>query len=123
MRVLPGIIGAVLLFVILWDAFETVVLPRRVNRQIRLTRLFYRVTWVPWRVFARALPRKTADLFLSFFGPLSMLMLLSVWAVGLVVGYAVLQFAAGSRMLAPGDGAIGFWTDLYMSDTTFFTLG
>jgi hypothetical protein len=26
-----------LLFVVLWDAFETIVLPRRVTRKIRLT--------------------------------------------------------------------------------------
>src|SRR5215472_6594374 len=108
MRPVPAIFGFVLLFTILWDAFETVVLPRRVNRQIRLTRLFYRFTWMPWRASARALPRKTADLFLSFYGPLSLLMLLGVWAVGLVVGFALLQYAAGSRMLAPGDGAVGF---------------
>ena len=42
---MAAIAGLVLLAVVLWDAFETVVLPRRVNRRLRLTRLFYRATW------------------------------------------------------------------------------
>ena len=30
------------LLVVLWDGFETMVLPRRVTRKLRLTRVFYR---------------------------------------------------------------------------------
>ena len=48
MRALAGVFGAALLAVVLWDAFETIVLPRRVNRRVRLTRLFYRATWQPF---------------------------------------------------------------------------
>src|SRR5205807_8111206 len=33
------------------------------------------------------------------------------------------QWAAGSAMTVVGGGAIGFWSDVYMSGTTFFTLG
>ncbi len=34
---------SLLLLTTLWDAFETIILPRRVTRQYRLVRLFYRV--------------------------------------------------------------------------------
>ena len=58
MRILVAILGIALLLIVLWDAFETIVLPRRVTRKLRLTRLFYRSTWRPWRAPARAAGRK-----------------------------------------------------------------
>ncbi len=39
----------VLAIVILIDAFEAIILPRRVTRKIRVTRLFYRTTWSFWK--------------------------------------------------------------------------
>ena len=41
MRSLAVVAGFVALFVVLWDAFETIVLPRRVTDKFLLTRLFY----------------------------------------------------------------------------------
>ena len=40
MAILAGMFGLLLIAVIMWDAFEVVVLPRRVIRRLRLTRLF-----------------------------------------------------------------------------------
>src|SRR5438128_2449953 len=79
-RLLGGSAGAVLLAVVLWDAFETIILPRRVSGRIRITKLFYRSTWIPWRATARALSGRRRDAFLSFFGPLSLILLLALWA-------------------------------------------
>jgi len=123
MRWLSGLAGAVLLAVVLWDAFETIILPRRVSRRIRLTKLFYRSTWTPWRGAARLLSGRRRDAFLSFYGPLSLLFLLALWALGSVFSFGLLQWAAGSAMTVVGGGATGFWSDVYMSGTTFFTLG
>jgi len=112
-----------LLFVVLWDAFETIVLPRRVTRRVRLTRLFYRSTWLPWLAVARLIPSgKRRESYLGFYGPLSLLVLLSVWAVALIVSFATLHWALGSAVTL-ADGAASFGTDLYMSGTNFFTLG
>jgi hypothetical protein len=122
MRLLAGVAGAVLLATVLWDAFETIILPRRVSGRVRLTRLFYRSTWMPWRAAARALSGRRRDVFLSVFGPLSLIILLALWAVGSVFSFGLLQWAAGSSMTVVG-GSPGFWSDLYMSGTTFFTLG
>jgi len=36
--ILEGAAGTILILVVLWDAFEVVVLPRRVTRRVRLTR-------------------------------------------------------------------------------------
>ncbi len=120
-----AILGVALLAVILWDVFETIILPRRVTRRFRLARMFYRWTWQPWRMVACMLTHRKnlRESFLSYFGPLSLLALFVVWAVGLIFGFTILQYSAGSAInLAPNQHP-GFWSDLYLSGTTFFTLG
>ena len=123
MRWITGAAGAVLLAVVLWDAFETIILPRRVSGRIRVTKMFYRYTWAPWRATARLLTGRRRESFLSFYGPLSLIALLALWAAGSVFSFGLLQWAAGSAMTVVGGGGTGFWSDLYMSGTTFFTLG
>jgi hypothetical protein len=67
-------------------------------------------------------PDKRRETYLSFFGPLSLLMLLSVWAVGMIVGFAMVQWAFRTPLNVQARVAT-FDTYLYMSGTTFFTLG
>ena len=123
MNALIGIIGLLLIIVVLWDVFETIVLPRRVTRRVRLTRLFYRFFWQPWSaVGAKIQKNKRRETFLSVFGPLSLLILLTLWAIALVSGFACIHWAIGSRIGSVSDPR-SFLTDLYFSGTTFFTLG
>src|SRR5256884_5698881 len=42
---LVAAVGALWIAVIMWDAFEAIVLPRRVTRRLRPARMFYRMTW------------------------------------------------------------------------------
>jgi len=115
--------GIFLIVLVLWEGFETIVLPRRVTRRFRLTRFFYRSTWRPWERTISLLVRPgQQENWLSIFGPLSLLLLLSIWAVGLVTGFALLHWGFGSAVLNR-NGGTGFLTDLYLSGTTFFTLG
>ncbi|HJV35415.1 potassium channel family protein [Geomonas sp.] len=107
---------------VLWEGFETIILPRRVTRRFRLTRLFYRGTWLPWRFLVGKLPARRQETWLSFFGPLSLLALLTLWAFGLIVGFAMLHWSVGSIAVTHGSYN-GFLTDLYLSATTFITLG
>src|SRR3989454_11392241 len=109
--------------VILWDAFHTVTLPRRVSRRLRPTRAFYRLLWTPLRAATRRLPPgNQRESILMVFGPLSLLLLIGLWALGLIVSFALLHWGLGSQLTGP-DGVSGFGVDLYMSGTTFFTLG
>jgi hypothetical protein len=122
-RPLAVAVATVLILVILWDAFETIILSRRVSRKFRLTRLFYRVLWTPWRAAARRVPEgNRRENVLMVFGPLSLILLLVLWAVGLVLSFALLHWGLGSQLAGP-PGLSGFREDLYMSGTTFFTLG
>ena len=123
MLIVATICGIGLIATVLWEAFETIVLPRRVTRRFRLTRFFYRTTWSAWsKVVDAVVPARWQDTWLSIFGPLSILLLLAIWAFGMVFGFALLHWAAGSAADVHGGGN-GFLTDLYLSGTTFFTLG
>lgn len=123
MAIVAGIISLILIVVILLDAFETIILPRRVTRRARLGVLVLRSVWVGWRALVRRIRRRgRRETYLSYFGPLAVIILLITWAAGLLLGFAGLQWAFGSR-LAASERAATFGTDLYMSGTTFFTLG
>jgi len=123
MRILIMIGGILCLFIVLLDAFQTIILPRRAAGRLRLTRIFYILTWIPWAFFARKIPhprkRETA---LSFYGPLSLIFLLVVWASGMVVGFALVFYSMGSPFRDTAQN-LGFLSDLYVSGTTIFTLG
>ena len=123
MSALLVVASGVLIFLILWDSFEVMLLPRRVPRNLRLARLFYVHSWSPWAAVARRMkPGKRRNTFLSLFGPLSVLLLISLWAVGLVAGFGLLQWGLGSGLHTPDDQQdLGVY--LYMSGVTFFTLG
>ena len=117
------LIAVVLIAGVLWDTFETIILPRRVTRRFRLPRLFYRATWVPWSKLARHVSAgNRRETFLSFFGPLSLLLLFGAWALSLILGFAIFHWAMGSPINIRNE-TVNFWTDLYLSGTTFFTLG
>jgi hypothetical protein len=123
MKILALVAGSILVFAILLDAFETIVLPRRVTRSFRFTALFYRFTWRPWAAMARFVraPRRRES-YLSYFGPLSLIVLLALWAFALIVGFALLQYGAGTQVHA-ASGSTGFGAVMYFSGSTFFTLG
>ncbi|MCU1384567.1 MAG: hypothetical protein JWL71_3264 [Acidobacteria bacterium] len=123
MHLLALLLSLFVVATVLWDAFETVVLPRTVNRRLRLTRLYFGFTWRRWtRAAATFRSERRREWFLAIFGPLSLLGLAAVWAVGLLLGFALLQWSAGSN-LEPANASGRFVDDLYISGTTFFTLG
>jgi hypothetical protein len=123
MHTAVGIFGLLLLAIILWDAFENVILPRHVVRKFRLGRLIFGTAWRIWSSLARRIPSaKSRESFLSYFGPLILLKVLAVWAGGLILAFGMLLWAGGSAVLVSGEVPT-FRTDLYLSGTTFFTLG
>ncbi len=112
-RYLELLAGIILIGFVLWDAFETIVLPRTVQRRFRLTRIVVLFSWSVWRVVP--VPASKREGYLSFFGPLVLLFLVIVWAAGLILGFALVFYAVHS---------IGsFGSSVYFSGSTFFTLG
>ena len=121
MQIVAALGGAALLLFVLVDAFETIVLPRRIGRAFRIARLFYRFSWPAWRALGRRFSTRVRGTVLSWYGPLSLLVLLGVWAVLIVIAFSALQWAAGSE-LRMSNGSTSLIDDLYFSSTTFFTL-
>src|SRR2546422_5851904 len=118
-----GVVGVVLRGVILWDTFETVVLPRRVARRLRPARLLFRTLWRCWLLAAGGIRRPgRRESFLSLFGPFSLIALLGGWASMLLLGFALVHSALGLQMSVP-ERQPTFFTALYLSGTTLFTLG
>jgi hypothetical protein len=118
-----SIFGIVIILVILTDAFETVILPRRINRRIRLSRIFFKTFWKLCKkgrnLFQSA--NDTKD-YLGFFGPLSLIILLSIWAIAIIVGFALINFGLQTDIRSPF-GTRDFITYLYLSGATLFTMG
>lgn len=123
MNIVAAALGLFLLGIVLLEAFETIVMPRTVTGRFRITRLFYRTLWRGWRWTAGNIKiAGRREYHLSVFGPLSLILLLTLWAALLIVGFALLQWAQGSPVAAP-ESQPNFATDLYASGVTFFTLG
>ena len=103
MRILAFVAGVACLFIILLDAFQTIILPRRATGHLRLTRIFYVTTWRPWAFFTRRLrnPRRRETVF-SFYGPLSLILLLVVWAGAMVVGFGLIYLRARQSLCRCG---------------------
>src|SRR5258707_13427947 len=119
-----GVVAAMGLIVVVFiDAFEVTMLPRRVSHDYRLARVYYRLAWVVWRMVARLFPARRRHGFLGVFGPVSLFGLLSVWAAGLIVGFALLHWWLDSGLSLPRGTDDSLSTYLYFSGTTFFTLG
>jgi hypothetical protein len=126
MRSLCFIPGLLLILATLLDGFETILLPRRINRRIRYSRFYYRGGWAVWsRIAERMAPGRFRESMLSVFGPLSMLGLFISWITVLVFCFAVLFWSLHAEILINGQPhpASGFATYLYLSGTNYFTLG
>jgi Ion channel len=120
-HLLAGVAGLALVLTILWDAFETILVPRRIGRRVRLTRYFYILTWRLWQQLALRVRKTTRrEGVLGFYGPLSLIVLLFCWAFGLITAFALLELACSG---VGGGGERSFGALLYMSGETFFTLG
>jgi Ion channel len=123
MTLMKAVLGLMLFAIALWDAFEVVILPRRVTHRFRLARFCSRSTWRLWSAVAQWVqPDKRRETYLSIFGPLLLLMLLSVWATGMIAGFAMMHWGFGTPLNVSAELA-PFRTYLYLSGTTFFTLG
>jgi hypothetical protein len=93
-RAVAAVAGVMLIALMLAEFFVTYMLPRRVRRDPRIARGLNRALWVPWRAFSLRFSAPTADTMLGFFGPLALISQLLIWTVGLIIGFALLEYAA-----------------------------
>ncbi|RZU42543.1 potassium channel family protein [Edaphobacter modestus] len=129
MHVLALIAGSLCCAAVFLDAFQTIILPRRAIGRFRITRMFLIATWQPWKAFGeRTSSAKTREQIYSIYGPLSLILLLLLWAMLLILGFGLFYFALGTPFtdvmgVQSASGLSKFRTSMYVSGTTLFTLG
>lgn len=128
MRLFASITGLICVLSVGLDALQTIILPRRPKGRLRLTRLFYILTWSPLVMATeRVRNHQTRERIYGAYGPVSLLLLLGLWATLLVIGFGCLYFSLGTPFADSINGHTHFAadvrTDLYVSGTTLFTLG
>ena len=115
-------VGVLTFGLVLQDAFEVMLLPRRVKRRWRLTRYFFRWTWAWWTTLASIVPAGgRRERFLSVYGSLAMTLLFTFWAGALIASFGLLQWAAQQADRAKPISDLA--EQIYFSGVTFFTLG
>jgi hypothetical protein len=127
MHVISTILGCILLGVVLLDAFQTIILPRRPVGKLRITRAFFVVTWLPWRWVASRFPvHKGREQMYGVYGPLALLSLFVVWAVLLSFAYGLIYFGMHAPFADPSHPVTALAqlrSCFYVSGTTLVTLG
>src|SRR5580658_5379143 len=121
MRIVVGVLGGILVALMLVEIFLTFLLPRRVKRDPRIVRSLFVFGWRPWRRLARRLPHRAADTMLGIYGPLGLLLNLVLWVIGLMIGYACLEWALRSELHYLHTA--GFGDDLFFSAASLVSSG
>lgn len=122
--VLEGIAGALMVVAILQDIFLSVIVPRRapnLGRHLRISAILLPRLWQVWReIGLRLQSTERREGWLGSFGSFVVVVLLTAWAAGLMIGYGLMLFALRTG-LRPEANDLG--TAIYFAGVAFLTLG
>jgi hypothetical protein len=115
-----AVVGLVLIAVVFYDLFQTVVLPRPAVGKMQLVRKVVRPMWLVWRWVSQRTSRlDRSESRLAAFAPVALLTMFLIWAAALVLGYGlVLNGLAQQIRPEPPD----FITSIYISASTLVPL-
>lgn len=114
-----SLLGIAVVVLVLWDAFETIVVPKTVERRYSVSTIYYRAVWKLWdRLTLHTKLPGLRQAALNSFPPLSLIFLFVTWATLLILGFAMIHLGIGAL---PAGSSFG--TYAYFSGVTFFTLG
>ncbi len=113
------VLGILLLVVVMWDVFETIVVPRPTPGVFRVGRYVVRGTWRAVRALATRGEGRHERL-LGLFAPAATILLLLTWLTGLVVGYGLVLYGIRDEL---GPGPVDLGTAIYFGATSVLTLG
>ena len=120
MEALAFTLGLILLALVFWDVFQTIVVPRPTPGWFRLGRYVIRGAWGVARATVGAEVGPTRDRLLGLFAPAAAIFLLVGWLAGLILGYGLILFALRDE-LQPVPGDLG--TAIYFAASSVLTLG
>lgn len=115
------LLGSLCLALVLWDVFQTIVVPRPTPGRFRITRYLIAPTWRWWRALgARSRSDLGRDQFYGLYAPAAVIMLLVAWLLLLTVGYGLVLFAVRADLApAPPD----LISSIYLGGNSILTLG
>ncbi len=121
MQTIELILGGIIVVSTLVDIFQSVVVPRPTRGSLRLAPFLLDGMWPLWKWIAlRFKSAKRRAACLGIYAPLTVVMLLLVWGLALIFGYALL-FLALQNELQPRLHDLG--TALYFAGTSLLTIG
>jgi len=121
MEIVAFLAGVVCLGLVLWDVFETIVVPRPTPSQLRLGRHLVPWTWRAWRWLGeRARTGLGRDLFYGLYAPFAAVLLLAAWIFLLIVGYGLILYAIRDQLYPV---PTNFGTVLYFAAASVLTVG
>ncbi len=119
---LIALLGFALVATALWDGVETLVLPRNVERRLGISTIFYNLAWRLVGGLARKVPSTSIrQHLLAAYSPVSILLLIAVWAALIVLGFAMVYL--GTHVAFTSGRSPRFDELVYFSGITFFTVG
>ena len=115
-----AVLGVVVLFLVVQDVFRVVVMPRPYYGR-GLSKVMLRFAWRLWRKAAiRRSDGLARESFFGIFPQIALLLLLGLWVLALMLGYALLLHALRMQIRpAPED----FGTAIYLAGVSLLTLG
>lgn len=112
--------GALIVSWVLWDVYQTVVIPRATPTRVRLARYVTRGLWTfgRWRAI-RATSVDRRERLLGNFAPFTVVMLLGLWVTLLIIGFGLILYGLHGEIQNEGD----LGTALYQSGISLLTIG
>jgi hypothetical protein len=115
------IAGITLVSIVLFDVFESVILPRRTGSLFRLAPHLLIFLWPIWRrIGLRMQPAWRREDFLGTFAPFTIVLLLVVWFTALIIGFGLILHALHDQ-LEPR--VVDYETAFYLAGTSLLTIG
>lgn len=117
----PALLGAALVVSVLWDVFESVVVPRPTPARYRPTRFINHLAWPAWRRAGLAAgDGQRRERILGGYAPAFVVVVLGAWVFLLVLGYGLLLWGLRGE-IEPRPAALG--DALYTAGVALLTLG
>lgn len=122
LNIAAALAGVFLIVVALRDVFQAVVVPRAMNRRLRVSAVATSALWKLWPALAYRFYRKedAREDFFAVFAPFSMIALLVTWVAMLIVGYGLLFYSIRLHLRPQ---PITFGTAVYYAGSSLLTIG
>jgi hypothetical protein len=115
------IFGLIVVLVVCFDIFHTIIMPRLALRHLRFARfLVAGLLWPMYRFLVRKMPVSWRPGWLELFAPTAFIILLGTWLLSLICGFAFIMFSLGHYVRPP---VTKFSDALYFAGTSVLTLG